>query len=251
MVVLLYRAPNSDSKLFYKDYKQLINTLSKEPNRQIIIGMDHNYDLLKSCKHSQTKDFVDFNLDHDLWPVITKLTHITKSTATLIDNIFVSSEIYSTNQSGIIVEDLSDHLPCLLNAHNLKLKKKEIPVITSRKITPKTIKEIQNKLSELDLANLVSHDKLDDCFDNFHQLVTFTIDSIAPYESYVPGKQMYRKEPWLPVSLLKSIKKQKYLYTKTLQDRTNISNHTKYKSYRNELTKLKQHCKQDYFHSNL
>ena len=35
------------------------------------------------------------------------------------------------------------------------------------------------------------------------------VDTVAPFESYIPGKQMYRKEPWLPVSLLKNIHKQK------------------------------------------
>ena len=184
-----------------------------------------------------------------MWPVISKPTRITKSTATLIDNIIVSVEIYASYQSDIIVEDLSDHLPCLLVAHNMKLKKKEIPVITSRKITPKSIKEIQNQLSELNLANVVSKGDLDECFNIFHDLLTNNIDSVAPYESYVPRKQMYRKEPWLPVSLLKSIKRHKYLYTKSLRVCSNTENHLKYKHYRNTLTKLKQHCKLDYYHS--
>ena len=86
--------------------------------------MDHNFDLLKNCQHSMTKEFLDSNLDLDLWPIITKPTRITKSTVTLIDNIFLSPFIYGSYQSGIIVEDPSDHLPCLLIASNLKLQKK-------------------------------------------------------------------------------------------------------------------------------
>ena len=80
---------------------------------------------------------------------------------------------------------------------------------------------------------------LDECFDNFHKKVITVIDNVAPYESFEPGKQMYRKEPWLPVGLLKSIKKQKLLYTRTLHDHKNFAVIQKYKAYRNTLTKLK------------
>ena len=49
-------------------------------------------------------------------PSITRPTHITETTATLIDNIFVSNTLYANFESGIIITDLSDHLPsvCLV-----------------------------------------------------------------------------------------------------------------------------------------
>ena len=59
---------------------------------------------------------------------------------------------------------------------------------------------------------------------------------------------MYRKDPWLPVGLLKSIKKQKRLYHKTLVYPDNTALHDQYKQYRNLLTKLKRDCKRDYYH---
>ena len=49
-----------------------------------------------------------------------------------------------------------------------------------------------------------------------HLKIVNIVDKIAPYESFTLSKYMYRKEPWLPFNLLKSINKQKALYRKTL-----------------------------------
>ena len=44
-------------------------------------------------------------------PLITKPTRITKSTATLIDNIFTKNANKTGHQSGILLNNISDHLP--------------------------------------------------------------------------------------------------------------------------------------------
>lgn len=46
-------------------------------------------------------------------PLITKPTRITKSTATLIDNIFTNNLSRTEQSSGILINDISDHLPIL------------------------------------------------------------------------------------------------------------------------------------------
>ena len=92
------------------------------------------------------EEFVNLNVDSKLWPIITKPTRITKSTATLIDNIIVSDEIHKRYKCGIILNDISDHLPCYLVVENFHLKYNSPAVITSRKITPKNIERIKQNL---------------------------------------------------------------------------------------------------------
>ena len=230
------------------NYKKLLDYLREERDKHIIIGIDHNYDLLKSDLHNATHDFINYNLDHDMWPVITKPTCITRSTATLIDNIIVSSEIYSSYLCGILIDDLSDHLPCLLVARNIKLSKKEIPSITSRKVTPKTISRMKELLEQKDLCGDIKLGSINEAFDHLHYSISSVIDQVSPYEQYTPSKQMYRKDPWLPVGLLKSIKKQKKLYQKTLVHPNNTTLHEQYRQYQNLLTKLKHDCKCNYYH---
>ena len=119
-MVSLYRASNSDDKVFSLNFGKLTNLLCSDKNCEFIIGTDHNYDLLKGHLHSMTQKFIDLLLDNNVWPVITKPTQITKSSATLIDNLIVSPNIYGAYESGIFLEDRSDHLPCVMVAQNFK-----------------------------------------------------------------------------------------------------------------------------------
>ena len=88
----LYRVPNSNQLEYLQNYKELINKL-KSTDCEVVLGMDHNLDFLKSHLHENTQNFINSNLDNDLFPVITRPTHITHSTATLIDNIFLESRL--------------------------------------------------------------------------------------------------------------------------------------------------------------
>ena len=246
-VISLYRPPISEAKSFLESCSSLLSIVGTDRHKDIVVGTDHNFDLLKSGIHQCTQDFMNLFLDNDMWPTIMKPTRITKSSTTLIDNIFVSSRIYSHHSSGILVDDISDHFPCLLLAEDLKLKKKEKAVITSRKITPKTIDLLKCKLNEAPLSTVATCDSIDIAFDKLHEKIISIVNSVALLETYVPDKKLYRKEPWLPASILKSIKLQKKLYTKTLSITATQQDLFKYKNYQNTLTKLKRYCKCNYY----
>ena len=81
--------PNSNIPVFLASYNSLVCAIKKENPKRIIIGLDHNLDFLKSGKHYTTNDFIQNNLDFGLIPKITRPTRITKTSATLIDNIIV------------------------------------------------------------------------------------------------------------------------------------------------------------------
>ena len=225
----------------------MLSIVDTEKQKDIIVGSDHNFDLLKCGIHQQTQDFLNLFLDNDMWPKITKPTRITKSCATLIDNNFVCPCIYNQHSSGILVDNISDHLPCLLVAQELKLKKKERAVITSRKIMPKTIDLVKDKLNEGSLSTIASCDSIDIALNKLHEKIISIVDSVAPLETYVPHKKMYHKEPWLPSSILRNIKYQKKLYIKSLSTSATEADLLKYKNYRNTLTKLKRYCKCKYY----
>ena len=70
--------------------------MKKENPSNIIIGLDHNLDFLKSAKHGPTNDFIETNLNFGMIPTLTRPTRITKTTATLIDNILVKTYVVHT-----------------------------------------------------------------------------------------------------------------------------------------------------------
>ena len=114
----MYRPPNTKAKEFIGQYCDLLTKLNKEKNKEIILGMDHNLDLLKAIHHKNTQDILDINFDNELLPCITRSTRITKSTATLIDDVFVSRKLHESFDSCVLVHDISDHLPSRVNLHN-------------------------------------------------------------------------------------------------------------------------------------
>ena len=85
--------------------------------------MDHNLDLLKSNTHTEMQTFIDINFDNHILSCITQPTQITKTTATLIDNIFISQNLYKSFDACVVVYNLSDHLPSIINLHDQETKK--------------------------------------------------------------------------------------------------------------------------------
>ena len=112
-----------------------------ESNKDFIIGMDHNMDLLKASKHKHIQDFLDYNLEQDMLSTITNSTGISKTCASLLDNIFISRKLQGSFTSGILVTDLSDHLPTIIVLKDSKQETKPQKTVTFRKIDNDSIKK--------------------------------------------------------------------------------------------------------------
>ena len=118
----MYRPPNTDEKKFNVLADWILRKL-KSHKCEIIVGTDHNLDFLKNDKHQQTQLFLENILSNEMIPCITHPTRITKSSATLIDNIIMSRSIFDTQRCGVIISDISDHFPCIMTWPNALLKK--------------------------------------------------------------------------------------------------------------------------------
>ena len=94
---------------------KLNNTLDilNKSNIELYLMGDFNINLLNTNSHEKTNDFVDLMFSQNLYPLITKPTRISSTTATIIDNIFCNC-IDNTINSGVIITDISDHLPTVL-----------------------------------------------------------------------------------------------------------------------------------------
>ena len=116
--------------------------------------MDHNLNLLKAQLHKDTQDFLDVNFDNNLYPCITRPTRITKTTATLIDNIFVSQQLHTSFDCCVVLHDISDHMPSILNIHDYS-NNKSIPLeFTCRNLTDEKIRNINHLMTQEDWTNL-------------------------------------------------------------------------------------------------
>ena len=101
-----------------------------------------------------------------LYPSITKPTRITSKTATLIDNIFTNS--YSKQTAGLILTDISDHLPIFIST-NLTVYEKDDKgtKVNARDVSDENIRNFKNKLCQVDWDNVCNSTDVDASYSCF------------------------------------------------------------------------------------
>ena len=200
----------------------LLKKIKLEKNKHTIMGLDHNLDLLKSLIHRPTNLFTEMLLDNGMIPTITKPTRISKTTATLIDNILVSEDLQETFNSGILIDNSSDHLPCYTTLENILLSKKAPTRITGQDTRPKRMDRLKEKLmnEEWDIDHNLS---TNENFSNFHNNLTELVNHFLPTTNKIVCNRKLRREPWLTPGIMKSIGKCKQLYHKMLKDNNQMS----------------------------
>ena len=53
----LYRLPNTSVTKFLNSYDYLLNKLKLESKKEVVVGLGHNFDMLKCHTHKSTKMF--------------------------------------------------------------------------------------------------------------------------------------------------------------------------------------------------
>ena len=141
--------------------------------------MDHNLDLLKINSHIETQKFLDINFDADMYPCITRSTRITKTLATLIDNVFINKELHNSFDACILVHELSDHLPCIVNMHDIKNDNNEQLVFESHTLSDENILKINQLFMTTDWSQLHGTD-VNKTFQEFQNKLDYCLNKIAP-----------------------------------------------------------------------
>ena len=115
---------------------------------------DFNINLLNEDVHTLTNDFINIMSSYSLYPSITKPTRITPTSATLIDNIFTNLNSYQT--SGIIVADVSDHLPVFISTDLKVYRMKNDPAdVEVRQLKHHKIKYFKSELKSTGKLNVL------------------------------------------------------------------------------------------------
>ena len=130
----IYRAPNTDIPDFIDELEVILNFTK---NQKMYICGDFNIDLLKCGNHQNSDDFVNKLFSYGFFPLINTPTRVTGSTATLIDNIY-TNEMSVNIEPGILINDISDHLPILCMVDYIFPKKNNTKKSTFSKICTET-----------------------------------------------------------------------------------------------------------------
>ena len=246
----MYRPPNTDITQFSTNICTITSLARKTKGKccpEIIIGMDHNIDLLKGSCHNTTQQFITDLSNIDLLPTITRPTRITSHSATLIDNIYVSNQLHRDFESSIIMDDLSDHFPVLTMLKQTKLLNKEPLTFTSRCLNDQKLKEANHKLMRKDWVGLLTGTTCDEKFNQFSMILNTTLDEVAPTRTVrISGKRRY-VEPWMTKGLEEASRTKLKLYKKYLLGDGSDEDLMKYKRYRNIYNETKRKLKFEYY----
>ena len=196
--------------------------------------MDHNLDLLKQSTHRKTREFIESTLDCSLLPVITKPTRVSKTCATLLDNIIISDKLQSDYTSNILLSDLSDHLPCNVEIGEFSAGKKEATKIIKRKLNKENLNKIKADIESTDWETQLSNADATESFNKLHNKILESLNKHAP-EQEIIVKTKRKDKPWISKSIANSIRKSKKLFKASLND---PEQKDKYQSYVKCLNKI-------------
>ena len=121
---VIYRPLNNKLHKFEQNINNILSKIDRE-SKMCYIMDDFNIDLLKHDHSKHSNQFLNQMMSSMFLPMIDKPTRITaRTTATLIDNIFYNESRHN-HLSGILFNDLSDHLPIfLISKHEINDTKK-------------------------------------------------------------------------------------------------------------------------------
>ena len=115
LISCVYRAPGQKLSTFCDSLEPILN--NDRNNKTMFVCGDFNINFLQHESQDSVRHFLDLMYDIGLYPLITKPTRITRTTTTLIDNIF-TTDIEQHYACGLLINDISDHLPIFAMCKN-------------------------------------------------------------------------------------------------------------------------------------
>ena len=189
------------------------------------------------------KVFLNCMYSNSLFPVITKPTRVTSSSATLIENLFTNAIANAQSFTGILYADVSDHFPIFYIDHSTKVK---IPhkYIRKRIYSPENLQKFTDACDAHEWNNVLASNGAQDAFTLYHNEFTEIYNSCFSIKN-IKSSYEYRK-PWLSEGLRKSIKYKNKLYRVKMRSNSPEAA-LKYNMYRNKLHSLLRAVERDHF----
>ena len=211
IVGVIYRHPHNNFDQFFVKLQATCEKILKKYN--LILMGDTNIDVSVDSRVTQAKTYQDLLLSLDIKNLISRPTHITNSSETILDHILTNLP-YDSVRSGIVVSDITDHLP-VFGFFNLPIKQKYFRPTYYRIFNENK----KGKLSEVfsDRLTSVHLDTLND-FDPDEYLLKVisaidgSVDKVFPWQMRSKKQLKKFKNPWITQGILNSIKQCHYLH---------------------------------------
>ena len=217
----------------------------KDLNRTVYIMGDFNLNLINISEHIPTSDFVELMFSYSFFPLISKPTRLTETSATFIDNIFCNSIDKSKCFNGIIYTDVSDHFSIFTITTSEKILN-ETEYAFVRYMSPENKKKFRNKIKNVDWTNVILNNSCQNAYTMFHNLFLEIYNSSFPVKGKSLKPHYKTRKPRLTNGMKCSIKHKNKLYAH-YKKYPSQSNKQLYKEYRNMLTRLLRRTERTYY----
>ena len=238
----IYRQPGSQIDTCIETLNTFFSSVCKRKN--VDLCGDFNINLLNTESHKGTRDFMNFLYTLGFYPLINKPSRFALGSATLIDNIF-TNDLQTNHFSGLIFNDLSDHLPVFSVKSCSFERQPRSKFINIRKNDEEAIKSFKSALEQTDWTSLLISDDVNVCYDTFINHFTTLYNNHCPVKQIkITKRKLYK--PWFTKGLQNACKKKNNLYANYLSCDTPEALQ-KYKKYKNKLTKVLRFSEKAYF----
>ena len=249
----MYRSPSFPPGPFIDNLGQKLDTLKRYKNKNIVLVSDSNIDLLKHDSFEPANQLVDLYAEHGFIPTISRPTHITEHSATLIDHIFVNN-CEAITKSGIITTDVSDHLApyvnLLIDSTVLNKAKNNSTTRSNenfRQMSEENLANFKTQISGADWGFINRCDSADTKFELFESKYREIYDNCFPMKCKLKKKRKFEK-PWLLPWLSEACDRKNKCYIAFVKCPTTI-NKTKYLKYKRFVAKHIRKAKSKYYES--
>ena len=247
----IYKHPNMSINDFQDNYlTNLLNILSRENKSTILMG-DYNINLLQYDTQKDVSDFLDNMYTHSFIPYITSPTRITKTSSTLIDNIFCN-EVNEGAKSGNLTISLSDHLAQFLILPSKNSKNNKNIDVYQRNMKNLNEEALKSDIKNIHWDNVLNTNSMDinQSFSNFYTIINNILDIHAPFKKLSKREIKLKSKPWITKGILKSIKIKNKIHKKFLKAKDPIRKENllnTFKIYRNYINKLIRCSQSSYY----
>ena len=149
-----------------------IEKMYRHKRSNIYLCGDFNVNLLNYDNYKGTMDFLNALFSLGLYPCIDKPTRITQSSSSLIDNIFTNA-LHVEVKSGILINDISDHLPVFTISNYSVHRSKKTPIIYIRKNDDESILRFSQSLMQESWEDVYSAIDVHKAYERFIDIFNF------------------------------------------------------------------------------
>lgn len=252
LAISMYRPPDVSIDNFNNSFTEFFlhhNLMKKK--YQLILAGDLNIDLLKSNVNDKINDFLNASLLYDLQPSITRPTRVTETSATLIDNIFINS-FCMLSSASILLDDISDHLPTLINiTQNKPVTKLVVNMFERRVYSVKNLEKLETILMATNWQTLTSRcrtsDETDSLYNEFTDIFLDALDTSCTHKK-LPKNAACKvtSKPWLTPSLIADCKRKSKLL-KNFKRYDSVVSKSKYKAFSAKLKIRLRKAEMDFY----